>query len=57
MTYVPGKLDRDTRQWHFGSDSDPYRGLTPTPAEDGAALARALQSSWLDRLTKDIWNA
>jgi hypothetical protein len=56
VTYVPGKLDCDTRPWHFGSDSDPYRALTPTPSEDGAALARALQSSWLDRLTKDIWH-
>jgi hypothetical protein len=56
VTYVPGKLDGDTRLWHFGSDSDPYRALTPTPSEDGAALARALQSSWLDRLTKDIWH-
>jgi hypothetical protein len=56
VTYVPGKLDRDTRPWHFGSDSDPYRALTPTVSEDGAALARALQSSWLDRLTKDIWH-
>ena len=56
VTYVPGKLDRDTRPWHFGSDSDPYRALTPTPSQDGAALARALQSSWLDRLTKDIWH-
>jgi hypothetical protein len=56
VTYVPGKLDRDTRPWHFGSDSDPYRALTPTPSEGGAALARALQSSWLDRLTKDIWH-
>jgi hypothetical protein len=56
VTYVPGNLDRDTRPWHFGSDSDPYRALTPTPPDDGAALARALQSSWLDRLTKDIWH-
>jgi hypothetical protein len=56
VTYVPGKLDRDTRPWHFGSDSDPYRALTPSPSEGGAALARALQSSWLDRLTKDIWH-
>jgi hypothetical protein len=56
VTYVPGNLDRDTRPWHFGSDSDPYRALTPVPSEDGAALARALQSSWLDRLTKDIWH-
>jgi hypothetical protein len=54
VTYVP--LDRDTRPWHFGSDSDPYRALSPTPSEDGAALARVLQASWLDRLTKDIWN-
>jgi len=53
-TYVPG--DRDTRPWHFGSDSDPYRALTPTPSQDGASLARAVQSSWLDRLTKDIWH-
>jgi hypothetical protein len=54
VTYVP--LDRDTRPWHFGSDSDPYRALTPMPSDDGAALAGALQSSWLDRLTKDIWH-
>ena len=56
VTYVPGTFDRDTRPWHFGSDSDPYRALTPAPSDDGAALARALQSSWLDRLTKDIWH-
>jgi hypothetical protein len=56
VTYVPGKLDRDTRPWHFGSDSDPYRALSPAASDDGAALARALQSSWLDRLTKDIWH-
>jgi hypothetical protein len=56
VTYVPGKLDRDTRPWHFGSDSDPYRTLTAMPSDDGAALAGALQSSWLDRLTKDIWH-
>ena len=56
VTYVPGKLDRDTRPWHFGSDSDPYRALTPMPFDDAAALASALQSSWLDRLTKDIWH-
>jgi hypothetical protein len=56
VTYVPGKFDRDTRPWHFGSDSDPYRALTATAPEDGAALARALQSSWLDRLTRDIWH-
>jgi hypothetical protein len=56
VTYVPGQFDRDTRPWHFGSDSDPYRALTPKPSDDGAALARALQSSWLDRLTKDIWH-
>jgi hypothetical protein len=55
VTYVPGKLDRG-RPWRFGSDSDPYRALTPAPPDDGAALARALQSSWLDRLTKDIWH-
>jgi hypothetical protein len=54
VTYVP--LDRDTRPWRFGSDSDPWRALTPTPSDDGAALARALQSSWLDRLTRDIWH-
>jgi hypothetical protein len=54
VTYVP--LDRDTRAWHFGSDSDPYRPLTPMPFDDGAALAGALQSSWLDRLTRDIWH-
>jgi hypothetical protein len=56
VTYVPGMLERDTRPWHFGSDSDPYRALTPMPPDEGAALARALQSSWLDRLTKDIWH-
>jgi hypothetical protein len=56
VTYVPGTHDRDTRRWHFGSDSDPYRALTPMPSDDGAALAGALQSSWLDRLTKDIWH-
>jgi len=55
VTYVPGDVSRDTRLWHFGSDSDPYRGIAPASA-DGAALARALQSSWLDRLTKDIWH-
>ena len=55
VTYVPGQLDRDTRRWHFGSDSDPYCPLTPMPFE-GAALARALQSSWLDRLTKEVWH-
>jgi len=54
VTYVPG-TDRDTRAWRFGSDADPYRALTQTPAEDIAALARALQSSWLDRLTRDIF--
>ena len=54
VTYVP--LDRDTRPWHVGSDSDPYRALTPMPSDDSAALASALQSSWLDRLTKDIWH-
>ena len=56
VTYVPGMLDRDTRPWHFGSDADPYRALTPMPSDSGAALAGALQSSWLDRLTKDIWH-
>ena len=56
VTYVPGKLDRGTRPWHFGSDTDPYRALTPRPSDSGAALASALQSSWLDRLTKDIWH-
>jgi hypothetical protein len=58
VTYVPGKLDGgpDTRPWHFGSDSDPYRALPVTPSQDGASLARAVQSSWLDRLTKDIWH-
>jgi hypothetical protein len=56
VTYVPGTLDRDTRPWHFGSDADPYRALMPAPSGDGAALARALQSSWLDRLTKDSWH-
>jgi hypothetical protein len=54
VTYVP--LDRDPRPWHFGSDSDPYHALTPMPSDHGAALAGALQSSWLDRLTKDIWH-
>jgi hypothetical protein len=56
VTYVPGTSDRDTGTWHFGSDADPYRPLTPLTPDDGAALARALQSSWLDRLTKDIWH-
>ena len=54
VTYVP--LDRDGRPWHFGSDSDPYRALMPTPSQSGASLARSLQSSWLDRLTKEIWH-
>jgi hypothetical protein len=54
VTYVP--LDRDTRPWHFGSDSNPYRALTPMRSDDDAALAGALQSTWLDRLTKDIWH-
>ena len=56
ITYVPDAHDRGTRSWHFGSDSDPYRALTPVPSDEGAALARALQSSWLDRLTKEIWH-
>ena len=56
VTYVPGDRDRDMRRWHFGSDSDPYRALTPVPSDAGAALARALQSAWLDRLTKEIWH-
>jgi hypothetical protein len=56
VTYVPGTPDRDPGTWHFGSDADPYRALTPRAPDDGAALARALQSSWLDRLTKDIWH-
>jgi hypothetical protein len=55
VTYVPGR-DRDTRPWHFGSDADPYRALTPAASPDGTSLARDLQSSWLDRLTKDIWH-
>jgi hypothetical protein len=55
VTYVPGDRDRDTR-WHFGSDSDPYRALTPMSSDGAATLAGALQSSWLDRLTKDIWH-
>jgi hypothetical protein len=55
VTYVPGKLDRG-RSWRYGSDSDPYRALTPASSDDGAVLARALQSSWLDRLIKDIWH-
>jgi len=53
VTYVP--QDR-ARPWHFGSDPDPYRALTPMPSDDGAALAGALQLSWLERLTKDIWH-
>jgi hypothetical protein len=53
VTYVPDHTSRDTRSWHFGSDSDPYRGVAPAAA-DGAALARALQTTWLDRLTKEI---
>ena len=56
VTYVPGTLDRDPRPWHFGSDADPYRALTPMPSDSGAALASALQSAWLDRLTKDIFH-
>jgi hypothetical protein len=56
VTYVPGQLHHDTRPWHFGSDADPYRALTPRPSDDGAALASALQSAWLDRLTKDIFH-
>ena len=56
VTYVPGTSDRDPRPWHFGSDSDPYRALAPKPSDNGAGLAAALQSSWLDRLTKDIWH-
>jgi hypothetical protein len=34
VTYVPGTRDRerDTRPWHFGSDSNPYRALLPAPA-------------------------
>jgi hypothetical protein len=55
VTYVP--LDHHARPWHFGSDSDPYRALTPPASDEGATLARVLQSSWLDRLTKDIWHA
>jgi hypothetical protein len=51
-----GTLDRDTRPWHFGSDSNPYRAITPAPSDEGAALARALQSAWLERFTKDIWH-
>jgi hypothetical protein len=54
VTYVP--LDRDARPWRFGSDSDPCRTLTPAQSGGDAALARTLQSSWLDRLTKDIWH-
>lgn len=58
VTYVPGALHRgrETRPWHFGSDSNPYRAITPAPSDEGAALARALQSAWLDRFTKDIWH-
>ena len=55
VTYVPGNLNPDPRPWHFGSDSDPYRRVAPAVL-DGASLARALQSSWLDRLTKEIWH-
>jgi hypothetical protein len=54
VTYVPPT--RDAAPWHFGSDSDPYRALAPMSPDEGAALARALQSSWLDRLTRDIWH-
>jgi hypothetical protein len=54
VTYVP--LDGDTRPWRFGSDADPWRALMSTPSENGVALARAVQSSWLDRLTRDIWH-
>jgi len=52
VTYVPD----DARPWRFGSDADPYRAFIAAPDDDGAALASALQSSWLDRLTKDIWH-
>ena len=55
VTYVPATLDRYTPPWYFGSDSDPYRPLTSMPSE-GAVLARALESSWLERLTKEILN-
>jgi hypothetical protein len=54
VTYVPD--DSHTGPWRFGSDADPYRAITPAAAGAGAALARALQSSWLDRLTRDIWH-
>jgi len=58
VTYVPGTLHggRDTRPWHFGSDADPYRALAAPPSQDAASLARAVESAWLDRLTKDIWH-
>jgi hypothetical protein len=56
VTYVPGENERDTRPWHFGSDSDPYRALTPARSQNAGSLARELQSSWLDRLTRDIWH-
>ena len=55
VTYVPGNSMRDLRQWRFGSDADPYRDVAPA-AVDAASVARALQSSWLDRLTKEIWH-
>jgi hypothetical protein len=55
VTYVPCTRDRDARSWHFGTDADPYRALTPV-ADDGAALARLLESAWLERLTKGIWH-
>jgi hypothetical protein len=55
ITYVPCTRDHDVRSWHVGTDADPYRALTPA-SDDGAALARLLESAWLERLTKDIWH-
>jgi hypothetical protein len=55
VTYVPCTRDRDVRSWHFGTDADPYGALTPS-SDDSAALARLLESAWLDGLTKGIWH-
>jgi hypothetical protein len=55
VTYVSS--DHEPAAWHFGTDSDPHRSLVSPSLEEGAALARQLQTAWLDRLTKDIWHA
>jgi hypothetical protein len=54
ITYVSS--DGDPGAWHLGSDREPYRALASPSAEDGAALSRQLQTSWLDLLTKEIWH-